>query len=272
MDTLASSWPAAATSTKQNLLADNNTCTPDCYLQQFLDKRFHVAIIASRLPLSVLLIVFASLTILVTRRTPSLTERPSATLITNLGVTGALIGSIIFVFTVLLLSMEVPLPMVKIIGVLLPRILHIVITLTLAWVALDRYLAICRPLRYPMLMTESRCFLLVAASWVIPFLFLGLPSAFVNVVSPCTNVRPYLVIYLIMFTSAIFAIVVMYFLIAREFRRPVESNVWREEMVAVRRRTAKELMVVVMVNLLLATPDVSVCVCVCVCVCVYTKI
>ncbi|KAK8385537.1 hypothetical protein O3P69_016371 [Scylla paramamosain] len=254
MNSSVSTSPATGTA---GTTMDDESCKDDCYLLNLLNERSHVAIIASRLPLSLMLGVFSGITVLVTRRTATLMERPSATLITNLGVTGALIGGIVFVVTMLNLVMYLSLKAIVVLGIVLPRTLHIAISLTLTCLTLDRYLALCRPLRYHALLTDSRCFVLVVLSWLIPITILGVACIYGRTFKPCTDIRPFLVIYLVMFNSAIATMVVMYFLIAREFRRPLEGSVFREEMVAVRRRTAKELMVVVLLNLLLATPDVA---------------
>ena len=41
---------------------------------------------------------------------------------------------------------------------------------TLAWISLDRYMTICRPLSYPMAVTRRRVYLLLALTWVHGFL------------------------------------------------------------------------------------------------------
>ncbi|XP_045121623.1 G-protein coupled receptor 52-like [Portunus trituberculatus] len=237
--------------------AGDEVCLDDCYLLKLMGERSHTATIVSRLPLSFILVVFSGITVVVTRRTARLMERPSTTLVTNLGVTGALIGGILFVTTVLHLVMTMSFRAVVIMGIILPRTLHIAISLTLTCLTLDRFLALCRPLRYYALLTDSRCCVLVVLSWLIPTIVLGVACIYGRTFKPCTDIRPFLVIYLVMFISTIAAMVVMNFLIAREFRRPLDDgSAFREELVIVRRRTAKELMVVVLLNLLFATPDV----------------
>ncbi|KAG8544963.1 hypothetical protein GDO81_021565 [Engystomops pustulosus] len=44
--------------------------------------------------------------------------------------------------------------------------------------AYDRYLAICHPLRYPILMRWGNCYRLVALVFIIPFMFCSVPSIF----------------------------------------------------------------------------------------------
>ncbi|KAG8549032.1 hypothetical protein GDO81_023056, partial [Engystomops pustulosus] len=48
--------------------------------------------------------------------------------------------------------------------------------LLLALMAYDRYVAICRPLHYPIVMRWSNCFRLTALVWILTFIILILPS------------------------------------------------------------------------------------------------
>ncbi|XP_062993033.1 olfactory receptor 11G2-like [Elgaria multicarinata webbii] len=55
--------------------------------------------------------------------------------------------------------------------------------------ALDRYLAICHPLRYPQIMSQTFCYTLVAACWVLGFLGYILPVTLISRLSFCgTNI------------------------------------------------------------------------------------
>lgn len=240
----------------------NITCTDNCFLFGLLKERPLDILVVIRLLLSLLLFACSCLTILVTRRSTRLKERQSATFVTNLAVTGGLIGFLVFVFSTAHQIHRMSRRSIALTLVLVPRILHAVTTLTLTCLTLDRYLALCWPLRYPALLTDARCLQLVLGSWLLPALVVGTACIFGKGLTPCPDVRPYLITYLLLFTSAIAAVMWMYTLIAREFRRPIGGAVGGEEMALARRRTARELMVVVMVNLLLATPDVSLCVCV----------
>ncbi|KAG8536054.1 hypothetical protein GDO81_027194, partial [Engystomops pustulosus] len=56
--------------------------------------------------------------------------------------------------------------------------------LLLALMAYDRYVAICRPLHYPVLMRWSKCYQMTALVWILSFLVFVLP-AFVNPVTLC---------------------------------------------------------------------------------------
>ncbi|KAG3261461.1 olfactory receptor 11G2-like [Ictidomys tridecemlineatus] len=55
----------------------------------------------------------------------------------------------------------------------------------LAVMAFDRYLAICRPLHYPTLMTGRLCNILVATCWVLGFLWFLIPITVISQMSFC---------------------------------------------------------------------------------------
>ncbi|XP_021059465.1 olfactory receptor 11G2-like [Mus pahari] len=55
----------------------------------------------------------------------------------------------------------------------------------LAVMAFDRYLAICRPLHYPALMTRRLCNTLVISCWVLGFLWFPVPIIIISQVSFC---------------------------------------------------------------------------------------
>ncbi|XP_065270914.1 olfactory receptor 11G2-like [Emys orbicularis] len=55
----------------------------------------------------------------------------------------------------------------------------------LAAMALDRYLAICHPLRYPVLMSPHRCWVLAASCWVTGFLWFVVPVVLISQLSFC---------------------------------------------------------------------------------------
>ena len=57
--------------------------------------------------------------------------------------------------------------------------------LFLAVMAFDRYLAICRPLHYPALMTGSLCNILVISCWVLGFLWFPVPIIIISQMSFC---------------------------------------------------------------------------------------
>ncbi|XP_077170412.1 olfactory receptor 11G2-like [Paroedura picta] len=55
----------------------------------------------------------------------------------------------------------------------------------LSAMALDRYLAICHPLRYPKMMSQDCCYVLAAASWVLGFLLHAVPVVLISRLSFC---------------------------------------------------------------------------------------
>nr|XP_056720160.1 olfactory receptor 11G2-like [Euleptes europaea] len=57
--------------------------------------------------------------------------------------------------------------------------------LFLSAMALDRYLAICHPLRYPKIMSQDFCYVLVATCWAIGFLWHLLPVVLISKLSFC---------------------------------------------------------------------------------------
>uniref|UniRef100_A0A8D0H3X8 Olfactory receptor n=1 Tax=Sphenodon punctatus TaxID=8508 RepID=A0A8D0H3X8_SPHPU len=59
----------------------------------------------------------------------------------------------------------------------------------LSAMALDRYLAICHPLHYPMLMSQRFCYALVASCWLLGFMWYALPLYSMSKLSYCgTNI------------------------------------------------------------------------------------
>ncbi|XP_066486959.1 olfactory receptor 11G2-like [Tiliqua scincoides] len=55
----------------------------------------------------------------------------------------------------------------------------------LSAMALDRYLAICHPLRYPQMISQHSCYTLVAACWTIGFLWYLIPVILISKLSFC---------------------------------------------------------------------------------------
>ncbi|XP_015272110.1 PREDICTED: olfactory receptor 11H6-like [Gekko japonicus] len=55
----------------------------------------------------------------------------------------------------------------------------------LSAMSLDRYLAICHPLRYPQIMSPNSCYVLVATCWVLGFLWYVIPVILISRLSFC---------------------------------------------------------------------------------------
>ncbi|XP_039206116.1 olfactory receptor 11H6-like isoform X2 [Crotalus tigris] len=55
----------------------------------------------------------------------------------------------------------------------------------LSTMALDRYVAICRPLHYPHIMSHSFCYLMVALCWIVGFLWYLVPAKLISKLSFC---------------------------------------------------------------------------------------
>lgn len=104
---------------------------------------------------------------------------------------------------------------------LFQRTLSAVYCFSLACVALDRYLAICWPLRYSDLLTKSRSLLLIACSWLAPFLLLLLVCV-ADLSTLCLDSRhtaTTLATYAALYVLGASCTVVLYILVALEFCR-----------------------------------------------------
>lgn len=92
---------------------------------------------------------------------------------------------------------------------------------SLACVALDRYLAICWPLRYSELLTKPRSLMLVACSWLVPFVLLLL-ACLADLSTLCVNSQhttSTLATYAALYFLGGSCTVVLYALVASEFCR-----------------------------------------------------
>ncbi|XP_050686240.1 olfactory receptor 2B11-like [Eriocheir sinensis] len=147
------------------------------------------------------------------------------------------------------------------------RYLSVVSCFSLACLSLDRYLAICWPLRYHELLNKTRCQLLCLACWLVPAVLLVLPC--VGVLSTMCEKgkteKRLLVAYVVAYTLGAMTTLVLYLLVALEFcntpvsRRgslgdgPVNGDVIREVSI-VRHRTAKSALTVLMLYTVLSLP------------------
>ncbi|XP_045625333.1 G-protein coupled receptor 52 [Procambarus clarkii] len=210
--------------------------------------------------MSLVLVGESVLTVYVIRRCPKMRQKTSTKLVTNLAVSGGLCGCLVFILTITRLMHRLREATVWCI-IILPRYLHIVSVLCLSCLALDRYLAICWPLRYNDLLTDSRCKVLVLGCWAVPVLtfIVLLPSTKFS----CFHPSPFLTGYLTVFTVASLAVVLMYVLMAREFRRRRHemehaNKTMEEDNRRIRVKTAIDVLIIVFLKLLLAVPDVIV--------------
>lgn len=143
------------------------------------------------------------------------------------------------------------------VGMILPRILHLVSVCSLCSLTLDRYVAICWPLRYHNIVTSSRVRTLTIASWCIPALILILHQITTQLEIKA-HVSISSVAYLFFLWPLTLAILVMYCLLAKEFRgKTTEMTEMKEEDDRVRYRTTRDVVVVVVINLVLSFPYVS---------------
>ena len=147
------------------------------------------------------------------------------------------------------------------------RYLSVVSCYTLTSLSLDRYLAICWPLRYMDLVTKVRSHLVCAACWVLPAALLLLPciSVLPNMCENSHTEEQLLVAYVVAYTLGTFATLVLYLLVAREFRQNAYScndggaapnEAHSREAALVRQRTAKSALTVFMLYTVLSLPHV----------------
>lgn len=198
----------------------------------------------------------------ITLRSRDLRERLSTWFSNSLTVSIAMFSSLSLVYATVLLMV----PSVKIFWPsgcrvrMAQRYLSAVSCFTLVCLALDRYLAICWPLRYYDALTRTRCRLLCVACWLIPFLLLLLPCAPV-LPTLCSDGRTdteFFVAYTVVYTLEAGAISVFYVLVALEFRRELpcqthdSSMAMSEELV--RRRTVRSALLVIMLYSFLSLP------------------
>ncbi|KAK8747671.1 hypothetical protein OTU49_016527 [Cherax quadricarinatus] len=242
-----------------NHSSNNNTC--NIY---FIDDDAPEWLCWVRLLMSLVLVAESVLTVYVISSSVKMRKKSSTILVTNLALSGGLCGALVALFTLVKLTyLPEPhsLPQHFCI-IIIPRYFHIVSVLCLSCLALDRYLAICWPLHYHSLMTDNQCKALGMSCWILPVLaliILILRAAFIH----CFSAFPFLTTYIIAFSIALSIVVFMYALMAREFRLnrhqgPHVNKAMEEDNRRLREKTARDVLVMVFLNLLLALPDVIV--------------
>ncbi|XP_068246431.1 adenosine receptor A1-like [Palaemon carinicauda] len=127
------------------------------------------------------ILIFESIvTILINARNPDLKKRYSTTFVNNLAVSGSFVGLTSFVVTIFVIdsfknaAVSCNLEILPFYWTL--TYFHMVSVTSLLCLSLDRYLAICWPLRYRELLTSTRCSYLAAACWILSLLCLLVPT------------------------------------------------------------------------------------------------
>ncbi|XP_053629284.1 olfactory receptor 6C6 [Cherax quadricarinatus] len=182
----------------------------------------------------------------------------SSSLMVSIGI----FSSLSFVYAIVLVSTPILLDnvpancQVK----LVQRYLSAVCCLNITCLALDRYVAICWPLRYNNILTEARCRQLCIACWVSPIVCLMLPC--VNILTTMCSKKGkdlnFLVAYSVVYSIGALATFIFYILVALEFRhefrgQPHDENKATTEAL-VRRKTAKSALQVFMLYTVLSVP------------------
>lgn len=153
-----------------------------------------------------------------------LRKREPSPFVYSLAVSITLLSALSFAFNVRLLSRSCPndrsVMWCVVLNILL-RYLHVVSCLCVTCLALYRYLYLCWPLRYPMLVTKRRCCYVTLACWTLPFALVAVPSA-IDGQAPCADMQvtvSFYATYVVLYILGALATFVAYLLVALEFRR-----------------------------------------------------
>lgn len=235
----------------------NNTTTA-MHRQENIPDKWSLSFL---LLISAVLVGESVLTIYINTTCRSVRRLPFTKLVSNLAVSGGVMGlsmgcySLYALVTIITQTVD---PYV--IGNLrhglftvLPLILHVVSVLGLCCLTLDRYVAICHPLRYRYILTPLRYRGMVAASWCVPVLVLATGVTFSELY--CEE-RYAVIPYLVLFLSASFIVMVMYFRLALEFRG-CGSELPNDILERTRYKTSRDVLVIIVLNITLSIPHVS---------------
>ncbi|KAG7171466.1 olfactory receptor 11G2-like [Homarus americanus] len=191
-----------------------------------------------------------------------LRERLATSFSNSLIISIGIFSTLSFFFGVLLLTVPI-FSYMSLAGCfvrMVQRYLSLVSCLTLTCLALDRYIAICRPLRYYNLITVFRCRLLCSLCWMSPIILLLLPCV-VELPTMCNNGRTnmtFLVAYSVLYTIGAFINLVFYVLVALEFRWDYRTQPHSDDKEAteavVRYKTARSALLVFMLYAILSLP------------------
>ncbi|XP_047497080.1 olfactory receptor 1496-like isoform X1 [Penaeus chinensis] len=215
--------------------------------------------------LSLLTIIECVLTIFIYIMERRLRKRTTSPFVYSLAVSIALLSAISFIFNVKLLfdscRNKRTIEWCVVLSIFL-RYLHVVSCFCVTCLALYRYLYLCWPLHYPMLVTKRRCCYVTLACWTLPIALVAVPSA-IDGQAPCADMRvtvSFYATYIALYISGALATFVAYFLVALEFRRKrhalaLSSDVARSDRL-VKGRTERSALSVLALYAVLSLPHI----------------
>ncbi|XP_042892628.1 olfactory receptor 6-like isoform X1 [Penaeus japonicus] len=183
-----------------------------------------VVISALFVTITFLTMVQGVLTLYIYTKEKRLRKREPSPFVYSLAVSITCLSAFSFAFNARLLSLgcrnDYSILWCVILNILL-KYLHVVSCFCVTCLALYRYLYLCWPLRYPMLVTKRRCCYVTLACWTFPIALVAIPSAIDGQV-PCADMRvtvSFYATYIAMYISGALATFVAYLLVALEFRK-----------------------------------------------------